>query len=74
MRQYQFRRLLCVATTSSLAQLRVRDGYREAEATYTRRREADREQKHQKRAATLGAYKVANQPEATVTRRALEWS
>ena len=27
----QFRRLLCVATTSSLAQLRVWDGYREAE-------------------------------------------
>jgi len=29
----QFRRLLCVATTSSLAQLQVRDGYREAEST-----------------------------------------
>ena len=29
----QLRRLLCVATTSSLAQLRVRDGYWEAEAT-----------------------------------------
>ena len=33
----QFRRLLCVAATcavSSLPQLRLRDGYREAEATY----------------------------------------
>ena len=29
----QFRRLLCVATTSSLVQLRIWDGYREAEAT-----------------------------------------
>jgi len=29
----QFRRLLCVAAMSSLAQLRLRDGYREAEAT-----------------------------------------
>ena len=29
----QFRRPLCAATTNSLAQLRVRDGYREAEAT-----------------------------------------
>ena len=29
---WQFGRLLCVATMSSLAQLRVRDGYREAEA------------------------------------------
>ena len=29
----EFRRLLFVATMSSLAQLRVRDGYREPEAT-----------------------------------------
>jgi len=29
----QFRRLLCVAAMSSLPQLRLRDGYREAEAT-----------------------------------------
>jgi len=32
-RLQQFRRLLCVATMSSLAQLRVPDGYQEAEAT-----------------------------------------
>ena len=39
----QFRRLLCVAAMSSLPQLGLRDGYREAEATYVdaRRREAD---------------------------------
>ena len=29
----EFRQLLCVATMNSLAQLRVQDGYREAEAT-----------------------------------------
>jgi len=29
----QFRRLLCVVAMSSLPQLRLRDGYREAEAT-----------------------------------------
>jgi len=29
----QFRRLLCVAAMSSLPQLRLRDGYQEAEAT-----------------------------------------
>ena len=29
----QFRRLLCIAAMSSLPQLRLRDGYREAEAT-----------------------------------------
>jgi len=38
---------------SSLPQLRIRDGYREAEA--------DREWKCQKQAATRGAYRVANQ-------------
>jgi len=32
-RLQQFRRLLCVAAMSSLPQLRLRDGYREAEAT-----------------------------------------
>jgi len=32
-RHWQFRRLLCVAAMSNLAQLRLRDGYREAEAT-----------------------------------------
>jgi len=37
-----------------------------------RRREADREQKRQKRAATHGAYRVANQQSLAV-RRALEW-
>ena len=30
---WQFRRLLCVAAMSSLPQLRLQDGYREAEAT-----------------------------------------
>jgi len=49
-RPRQLRRLLCVAAMSSLPQLRLRDGYREAEATLTRR-EADRERKRQKRAA-----------------------
>ena len=37
-----------------------------------RRREADRELKRQKRAATRGAYRVANQQSLAV-RRALEW-
>jgi len=32
-RLWQFRRLLCVAAMSSLPQLRLRGGYREAEAT-----------------------------------------
>ena len=32
-RLQQFRQLLCVAAMSSLPQLRLRDGYREAEAT-----------------------------------------
>ena len=32
-RVWQFRRLLCVAAMSSLSQLRLQDGYREAEAT-----------------------------------------
>jgi len=32
-RLWQFRRLLCVAAMSSLPQLRLRDGYQEAEAT-----------------------------------------
>jgi len=32
-RLWQFRRLLCVAAMSGLVQLRLRDGYREAEAT-----------------------------------------
>jgi len=32
-RLWQFRRLLCVAVMSSLPQLRLRDGYREAEET-----------------------------------------
>jgi len=32
-RHRQFRRLLCVAAMSSLPQLQLRDGYREAEAT-----------------------------------------
>ena len=68
----QFRRLFCVATTSSLAQFRVQDGYREAETTQTRRREADRERKRQKRAATRGAYRDTNQ-QTTAARRALEW-
>ena len=36
-----------------------------------RRREADRERKRQKRAATRGAYRVANQQRMTA-RRALE--
>ena len=47
----QFRRLLCVAAMSSLPQLWLRDGYWQAEATSTQRREADRERKHQKQAA-----------------------
>ena len=47
----QFRRLLCIAAMSSLPQLRLRDGYREAEATQTRQRKADQEWKCQKRAA-----------------------
>jgi len=69
----QFRRLLCVATTSSLAaQLRIWNEYREAEATYTRRREADWERKRQKRAAIHGAYRLANQ-QTMAARRALEW-
>jgi len=42
---------LALAAMSSLPQLRLRGGYREAEATSTRRREADREWKRQKRAA-----------------------
>ena len=37
-----------------------------------RRREADRERKHQKRAATRGAYRITNQQRMAV-RRALEW-
>ena len=32
-RHRQFRRLVCVAAMTSLPQLRLRDGYREAEAT-----------------------------------------
>ena len=61
-----------VATMSSLAQLRVWDGYREAEATQMRRRKADWECKHQKQAATRGIYRVANQ-QRMAARRALEW-
>jgi len=57
---------------SSLAQLRVQDGYREAETMLTQQREADRERKHQTRAATHGAYRVTNQ-ETMAARRALEW-
>ena len=37
-----------------------------------RRHEADQERKHQKRAATRGAYRVANQ-QTSAARRALEW-
>ena len=67
-----FGRLLSVAIMSSLAQLQVRDGYREAEAMWTWRRETDREWKHQKQAATCDAYRVANQ-QRMAARRALEW-
>jgi len=58
----------CVAAMSSLAQLRVRDGYGEAEATKTRQHKADREQKW---AATCDAYRVTNQQRMAV-RRATE--
>ena len=68
----QFRRLLCVAAMSSLAQLRVWDGYGEAEATKMRQHKADREQKCQKWAATRDAYRVTNQQRMAV-RRAIEW-
>jgi len=47
----QFRRLLCIAAMSSLSQLRLQDGYREAEATKTRQHKADREWKCHKQAA-----------------------
>ena len=49
----QFIRLLCVATMSSLAQLRVWDGYWEAEVTETQRHEANWEWKCQKWAALV---------------------
>jgi len=69
----QFRQLLCVATVSSLAQLRVWDWYWEAEATYTWRRKADRERRWQKRAATCDAYRVAINQRGMAARRALGW-
>jgi len=67
-----FRQLLSVAIISSLAQLQVRDGYREADAMCTWRRETDHEWKHQKQAATCDAYRVTNQ-QRMAARRALEW-
>ena len=70
---WQFRRLLCAATMNSLAQLWLWDGYREAEATYMWRHEADRERKRQKQAATCGAYRVANLCATEAARRALVW-
>ena len=46
--------------------------YREAEATKTPRRQADKEQKCQKREATRDAYRAANQLRMPAG-RALEW-
>jgi len=57
---WQFRRLLCVGIMSSLVQLWVWDWYWEAEAMKMWRHKADWERKCQKRAATRGAYRVAN--------------
>ena len=57
---------------SSLAKSRVWDGYWEAEAAETWRREADQERKCQKRVATHDAYRVANH-QRMAARRTLEW-
>ena len=64
----QFGWLLCVATMSSPAQLRVRDGYGEAEVDADRPRVG----KCQKQADTYDACRATNQLRMAA-RRALEW-
>jgi len=57
-----------VATVSTLASTSMSSRYREAEATYVQRREADQERKRQKQLATHDAYRATNRLRMAVRR------